>query len=548
MNEAKKNDVAVKRINVSEKNSSVFRPPFSIFNFLLVFQLFFSAACTAPPTDLRSFAPPDALVYLETNDLGKTLDALAGNKAFLEAAKAKPDFSRLKNVQLAVVVEGFETSENQVTDENAVLDFKPHFAAIAETHAWNWQARRLAENNLNSFVRQSYGEDAKLDKSEKNGGEALIWTAKDNRKMFAFVENSRIYFGNDETVIEKCLAASRGETENLLKSGREFPKAENTLANGFISAAGIKQIASIAGVSTAMDATEDESGRSLIARLVPALVQNSVKEINWTAAQTEQGIEDRISITTAPEFGQIFKETLASGAKKSAADAEFLPPEVYSATVYDLKNPLIAWRSLLLVAAGQTDAASGNILRQFSGSLLAPYGIADAEGFLSAIDAPVVTAQLDNEGEKSVVVAQVKDKESAEKSIGEINFKVSPENKFNAQIWKSADGETAAALIETRLILGNTETVEKCLRARESGENFAKNPLAQSIFSSRAAAATFGKDSTDRVVEVLGELKSENLKMQTSYLTETSFNAQTIERRTVSPFGLFGSIIEQIGD
>ncbi len=551
-NERNKNfHIKLKCLNIKSKVTSIFRFPFLKFSVFLLFSVFhfpFSIGCSSPPTDLRNFAPSDALVYLETNDLGKTLDALTGSKAFLEAAKAKPDFSRLKNVRLAIVVEGFETSENQVTDENSVLNFKPHFAAIAETYAWNWQTRKIAENNLNSFVKETYGEDTKLEQSEKNGGESLVWTAKDNRKMFAFVENSRIYFGNDQTVIEKCLSASRGQIENLTNSKREFSKAENVLADGFVSTEGIKQIANIAGVSTAMDATEDENGRSFIARFLPALLQNSVKEISWTAAQTEQGIEDKISVTTAPEVGQIFGETLASGTKKNAGDAEFLPPDVYSATVYDLKNPLIAWRSSLLVAAKQTDAASGNILKQFSGSLLAPYEIADAETFLSAIDAPVLTAQLDPDGEKSVVIATVKDKELLKKSIGEINFKSAPVQKFNAEIWKSSDGETAAALIENKLILGNAETVEKCLQAKDSGNNFAKNEIAQNMFKTNATAATFGKDSSEKIVEVLGELKAENLKMQTNYLTETTFNQNIIERRTLSPFGLIGSIIEQIGE
>lgn len=514
---------------------------FSVFSFLS------AAGCSSPPTDLRNFAPADALIYLETKDLGKTLDALTNNRAFAEAAKAKPDFSLLKNVQAAIVVSGFETSENQVTEENSVLNFKPHFALIAETHLWNWQTLRLVENNLNDFIRRSYGEDAKLETSEKNAGKSFVWTAKNDRKIYAFVENSRVYFGNDETIIEKCLAVSRGTGESSAKSGRgNFSAAENTLADGFISTAGIREIANIVGVRTAMQTTEDGAGRSFIARFLPTLLQNSVQEIDWTATQTEQGIEDKISIATAPEVAKIFNETLAANTSAQTNAAEFLSPDVYSATRYNLQNPLIAWRSLLLVAAKQTDAASGKIVQTFAGTLLAPYEITDAETFLDAVDAPILTAQFDADGEKSVVIANVKNVENLKKSIAGIDFKVQPEKISNAEIWKSEDGETSAAFVENKLILGSSDAVAKCLQAKQTGANLAKNSARQNFIESRAASATFGKDSAESVVEVLGGKKQENLQLNVGFFTETRFTEKGIERRTVSPFGLIGSLIEQI--
>jgi len=92
-------------------------------------------SCSSKPIDLRSLAPADSLIYLETNDVAAALQPLIDSSAYVEAAKAKPDLSSLKGVQLAIVVTGFEASEEQVNDANSVLNFKAHFAAIADTHA-----------------------------------------------------------------------------------------------------------------------------------------------------------------------------------------------------------------------------------------------------------------------------------------------------------------------------------------------------------------------------------------------------------------------------
>ena len=509
--------------------------------------LFFLISCNSQPTDLRSLAPAETLVYLETNDLSKTLDALTENKAFETLAKNKPDFSALEKMQLAVVVTGFETSEQQVTTENAVLNFKPRFVAIAETHAWNWQTLKFTENKLGEFVNETYGGEVSLEKVDKNGGTSFVWTAKNGRKVFAFVRNSRIFFGNDESAIEKCLAVGRGEADSLAKSGRNFENAKDALALGYVSGDGIAQIANLVGVQAAIEATDEDGGRSFIAEVLPPLLRNSVREVFWTATKTDNGIEDKYSITLAPEVASVFKETLVPPTKNQTNSTEFLPPEIFSATRYNLKNPQIAWRSLLLVAAKQTDALSGKILIEFSGSLLAAYGVSDAETFISAIDSDILTAQFDAEGEKPVVIVGVKDSTNLKKSIAEINFKIPGEKQENAEIWKSEEGEIAAAFTENKLILGDAESVLNCLQAKKNKRNFTGNALYKAFIEGDSVAATFGKDdnSAEKIVKVLAETKTENQRVVTNYITKTRVIEKGIERKTVSPFGLIGKILEQ---
>jgi hypothetical protein len=510
-------------------------------------------SCKTAPTDLRSLAPAETLVYLETNDLGKALGALTESKAFQEAAKHTPDFSVLQGLQTAVAVTGFEASENQVTAENSVLNFKPRFVAIADTHTWNRYAVSFTEEKLGDFVNETYGGEVTLDSQEKAGGKSFVWTAKDGRKAFAFVKDSRVFFSNDETALEKSLTVARGEADSLIKNeslGKmRAGGAKDLLAFGYVSPDGIAQISNLAGVSTALDATDDDEGRSFIARVLPQILRGAVKEIFWTAAKTEQGIEDKYTINLTPENASVLKETLVPAATAPLSNsAEFLPAEVFSATRYNLQNPQIAWRSLLLVAGKNSDAMSAKIIVAFSGSLLDPYGVADAETFLSAVESEIWTASFDAEGDKSVAILTIKDAENLKKSISEINFKTPGEKRDAAEIWKSADGETLAAFIENKLILGDPESVLKCFPVRQNGQNLTKHAVWKKFAESNAVAVTYGRDATDKTVEFLSEKKVENTQLLTNFTTETRFNATGIERKTVSPFGLIGQILEQFED
>ena len=531
------------RINSPKYRLYFFICPFCLLFLTTIFLIFFYR--TPQKIDLRGFAPNDALAFFEVDDLSKTLDALTENKTFQELAKSKKDFSALKNVQIAVIVTGFETSEKQITDENSILNFQPHFVAIAETYAWEFQTDSLVRNQINAFVKKNYGDDATLEINDKNGGKSYVWTAKDGRTTFAFVEKSRIYFSNDETAIEKCLAVKRGETESLLKdenlSNALSLKSENNLAFGYVSSEGVAQIANLTGISTAIEATENEEERSFIARVLPQIFRNTTKEIVWTAQKKERKVEDRFYISLTDEVSSVFRETLQTSAKTEINAPKFLPDDVFSATLYNLKNPLIAWRSLLLVTAKNTDAASGKLLIQFSGDLLGPYGISDAETFLSAIGSDILTAQFDAEGEKSVSVFTVKDAEKVKKSIAEINFKFPPEKQENAEIWQSEDKTLTAAFTENKLVLGDAESVLKCLRTKQNGQNL-------KIFStSSAVSTTYSKiaDPTEKIADLLGNTL-ENKNISAFYLTETDFVKKSIERKTVSDFGLLGTILENI--
>lgn len=484
------------------------------------------------------------LVYLETNDAGAMLESLTVSSAF-ETLAEKKDFSALADIPMAIAVTSFETSEKDST-----LNLKPHFVAIADTHVWSWQAVSSIENQLDNFVRKIYGATAKLEVTDKDGGKFFTWTATDNRRVFAFAENGLIYFGNDAETIEKCLAVKKGAAESLAQN-ESFSRAYsgNNLAFGYVSKEGITEIAALAGVSIAVNATEESDERSFIARVLPQILQNTTQEIIWTANHVEGGIEDKYSVKLKPETNSALKEITESNADFPDDFKNFLPPDIFSATRYNLKNPLIAWRGSIALTAQNTDALSGKILTKFSDKLLEPYGIAQAEAFLEAVAAPIITVQFDADGEKSVTIATVKNLEKLKDSIlKEIDFKSLPMKQTNAEIWFSEDKSLAAAVVENKIFLGDGESVLKCLAARQTANKTANNPAFQRFTANRSVAVTFGTDvdSAEKIGGVLGNPKTVNRKLATFYTTETRLTDTGFERVTVSDFGFIGTLLNNL--
>ena len=508
----------------------------------LIVAAFFGAACRSPQkTEVRKLVPADTLVYLETNNVAAALESLAASPAFQTLAADKVDFSAFENVQTAIAVTGFETSE-----EDAVLSLKPQFVAVAETHAWSWQTVSLVENQLDRLIRKTYGETAKREASDKNGGRFFTWTASDNRRVFAFVRESLIYFGSDAAAIEKCLAVKSGAAESLAQNEffNRVYSGEN-LTFGYVSNDGVKKIAALAGISLAVGASEESNERSFIAQTVPQILQNTTQEIIWTANRTEGGIEDKYSVVLTGENASALRETLDSDPDSPSDFKDYLPSDIFSTTRYNLQNPLDAWRGSLALTAKNTDAWRRKILIGFSGKMLESYGISDAETFLSAVNAPLTTALFDAEGTKSITIAAVGDADKLKSSISRtIDFKKSPEKISNAEVWFSDDRNLAAAFVESRLILGDGESVLKCLRAKPNEHN----PAFQRFVESRTVAATFGTDidSAEKIVGLLANAKSADRKLATFYTTETRLTESGFERVTVSDFGLIGAILKNL--
>lgn len=271
---------------------------------------------------MRTLVAAETLVYLETNDLAAALQPIVDSKPFTEVAKRKPDFSALKGVQLAVAVTGFETSEEKVNDEQSVGRIQPRFVAVADTHAWNYQAVAFAEQKLGSFVEDIYDSEPKLEKSDKHGGKYFVWTAPDGRKAYAVVIDSLIYFSNDESAIDKALAVRRGEADTIAKTNKIQPADAQTLASGYVSTDGVAQIAALIGVKFASESKEDSELQTAIVDVLPQLIRSSITDISWSAAKSEQGMEDKFVVEIPPIQSEKADEILSEIAESIIEDIE----------------------------------------------------------------------------------------------------------------------------------------------------------------------------------------------------------------------------------
>jgi hypothetical protein len=111
----------------------------------------------------------------------------------------------------------------------------------------------------------------------------------------------------------------------------------------------------------------------------------------------------------------------------------------------------------------------------------------------------------------------------------------------------NAGGETAKFVSidggENIVLRGQAETAQKCMVARDSGQNLA-NGEGKNVSSPAPSALTFGIDHATGmlIAGVLSERKDAG-PHPSRYRVETRFTQSKMERRLVSEFGLISSII-----
>ncbi len=99
------------------------------------------------------------------------------------------------------------------------------------------------------------------------------------------------------------------------------------------------------------------------------------------------------------------------------------------------------------------------------------------------------------------------------------------------------------------MIVGDADGVLKCLAVKQNGENLTKLPGFGISDSQKGSAITFanGTDPDAKLIEVLGGRKEDGKPLIQRSVTTTSFDANGMNRVTLSDFGLIGTIIEQFG-
>lgn len=502
-------------------------------------------SCSSKPSDLRTLVPAETLIYLETDDLAAAVQPILDSDAFKQAAKTTPDLSALKGVQLAVAVTGFETSEERLTDENSVGRVQPRFVAVADTHAWNYQAVAFAEKKLGGFVANIYRSDAAVEKTEKLGGKYFTWTSKDGRKAFALVIDSLIYFGNDATAIEKCVAVKKGESDSIAKTGKLPTRVPVSLASGYVSTEGVSQIAALAGLTFAMQASDDEEVRSAVSGILPQLIRGTITDVSWTATRNSQGYEDKLIFGGIPETAAIMNETFAPTSQIRTELFQFVTSKAPVVTLYNLEKPAIAWRGLLLTARSKVDAFGSKVVGEFSNAFAEPYGVSDAELFLSAVGPNILSIRTDAEGDKPALIAEIASPEAVRRSLSnDLKFDKAASEVFGLEALKNED--SMAVFAGNTIVTGDIDAVTQCLNARSGGTNL--GPATFQLFrpSNSAVSLSFENEMVQQIADLFSEKNPDAKPVNSISVTETRFTRGGIERRTVSGLGFIGWMAAQM--
>ena len=242
------------------------------------------------------------------------------------------------------------------------------------------------------------------------------------------------------------------------------------------------------------------------------------------------------------DLANTLNDVLTPGDKPDFSLLEPLGENTPSVTFYNIKNPQTAWRGLLLTASKQIDPFGGKILLQFSSLLFEPYGIKDPELFLKSVGNTIVSATIDDSGGKNLVIGSPIDFEGLKRSV-------SPDVlALNSIRTKVGPDDLGYIFISKRVCIGNAIAAFNCEVPKDVA--YEDSPIEASNFrDTRSVASTLGHDAdlSRSITEVLSEKKSDDIKAESTYYTETRFNQNGIDRRTVSNFGLIGSIIAQMG-
>lgn len=542
--------------------------------------------------DMAKYVPADSIAYFEANDLPMVLKSMTETNAWKTLAPSaglRSDFfgvgwlSKLSawtgigsaetvvfsRAQIAVAVIGIGGSEN-----SEALQIKPRYAVVVETHSSEARVLSVIEKRIGSFAQRAYG-NPQIERKETNGAKWIIWNAPSSqRKIIAAIVGSVAIIGNDDEAVLKCLAVRRGEAASVegnleLQAMRLRLSGNDSAAFGFITPQGAAKLFQALGLIYTAQSTNDTRALSLAATMLPQLTTKLAGAIGWSAKFKNGSVEDTYYLSTKNEVSSKLNSSLQTSENVSFKATELFPSETYSLTRYNLNDPPTAWRGLAIALALPLDVVSANAVPLILNTALRSYGIEEPEKFFQSVGPDIFTVRLDEDGNSTVVIASVKD-ETALKSI--VYQKLGTQNPVSERIGEttilvSPDPKRgAASFINGYLLLGNTESLRRCVQAYSKQESFGKSDSFQKsvVFASNSVSATAVTFTNDTVYAKslvmmfstfsfsreknpnLAELENTLTKLPYS-VTETRTVEGGIERKTYSGFGQFGNLAVQYG-
>jgi hypothetical protein len=542
--------------------------------------------------EMAAYVPQDSLVYIEADSLPDILAALTSTEAWQSLAPAagvRANVGRLGGLtrfagwtgigsaesvvfaraQVAVAVLSVDAKEGR----DLALEISPRVVIVAETHASESRARSAITKFVGEFARKAYG-DPKFEQSDRGGTTFAVWTAPANgKKIVAAFSGSAAFVGNDESAVQACLAAHRGERAALssdpeLAGMRQRVGAQSALAFGYVPQGGAPKLTQLAALVLASRSSTDARAQSALAIVLPQLAARLLGGAAWSAKVENRAIEDDYYFALSSNLTSRLAVALEASTDAAFHSAEYLPADAHQLTRYNFSEPAETWRGINAIISSELDPTFAPFAGAFLGQSLEPFGIDEPREFLRAVGPEVATARLDAEGDELAFVAAVRDEKSLRSLIDKrLGAGTRIERVGNAEMRVSSDAEQgAASVFENRVILGSEDVVRRCLEARASGKTLAstdafKRPLdfaAQSGTQSPIVSLTDDREQARRFVSLAVPRRAATPNAPDAAalaravaalpfsVSVTRLATDGVERKTLSPFGQFAVIALQL--
>ena len=131
-------------------------------------------------------------------------------------------------------------------------------------------------------------------------------------------------------------------------------------------------------------------------------------------------------------------------------------------TYYKFEDPAAVWQDLKAAASSQMDVLSAIVFSSLLKSALLSYGIDEPERFLGAVNGDLLTLRLDQSGERTMMIAGVRDQESLREIVKKrIGLNSRSDRAADAEILEDSKGEWAVSLNKDFVVLGSPSDVRR---------------------------------------------------------------------------------------
>lgn len=529
--------------------------------------------------DMAAYAPADSLLYLEANRPLAVIEGIAGTdawKAYEKAIGAPTPSSKSRWLQGFVAWTGIGPTESVilaraqvavvvtdlgVTESGDTINLKSEGAILIETHTSDARIRPPFEQALKTLAEKTYSRPSSR-KVTLNGVEFIEWIAPEgSRQIVGTVAGSLLIIGTSEQVVQNCLAVSQGRRPALkddveLNRLRLQLEADRALSFGYVPAGNSARLLAV-GIPFLLGRAP---GDSEFQRLITSGATKIFGSLGWSSRAYLSGIEDRYLIALQPSVVARLKPTFSSNAITSEIQ-RVLPDDVYSVTAYRFADPAAAWQSLRTAVSSQVDALSTIVFSSLLKSALLSYGIDDPEKFLGAVDGELLTLRLDENAERSILIAGVRDRPTLLallKSAKLVNAR--PSSKQQLEMFEDTAGDFAASLSDEFVVIGAPMDVRRYAETRSAvAAGVSPEKLKRLSFfassSSPANVVTYTNDES-RVhsffVTIIASrgtsaVTASGIEQSISGLpysvTETTLGSGGLARTTRSPLGQFSTLL-----